>query len=321
MNTTNTTNTTFDPQTLADDLGEVRRMYARFFASFNPDRWDVPVKGGPTEWTLHETVAHLCALNGAGLESIKHGLRGEPYTFVGLENRYVFNDYNRRGIDEHLNLPKKAVCAKLLGILDEAGAIARTLEPAQAEMTLQMPIYNRPVKSFEALSIIMIHAGLFHTAQVAEPAGLPPLWVALSPEIRHRTIGRVMRAFSLLYRHDIGGSLRAAIVFRIDGPGGGAWSVDISPELVTSGEGIVERDGHSRLVIHLRETDVFCKMLTGRLHLPGALVSGNMRLRGDLRLFLRMNRLFSVDARPHGHAVSPEDDSVSRVGERHRAAV
>jgi hypothetical protein len=321
MNTMNTMNTTFDPQTLADDLGQVRRMYARFFASFNPDRWDIPVKGGATEWTLHETVAHLCALNGAGLESIKHGLRGEPYTFVGLDSRYVFNDYNRRGIDEHLNLPMKAVCAELLGILDEAGAIARTLQQDQAELTLQMPIYNRPVKIFEALSIIMIHAGLFHTAQVAEPAGLPPLWAQLSPEIRHRTIGRVMRAFSLLYRHDIGGSLRASIVFRIDGPGGGEWYVDISPELVTSDESIVRSAGHARLLIHLRETGVFCKMLTGRLHLPGALVSGNMRLRGDLRLFVRMNSLFSVDARPHGHAVSSEDDSLSRAGERHRAAV
>ena len=71
-----------------------------------------------------------------------------------------------------------------------------------------MPIYNRPVKIVEALSIIMVHAGLFHTAQVAEPAGLPPLWMQLSPDIRHRVIGRTMRAFSLLYRFDIGGSLR-----------------------------------------------------------------------------------------------------------------
>jgi hypothetical protein len=39
-------------------------------------------------------------------------------------------------------------------------------------------------------------------------------------------------------------------------------------------------------------------MLTGRLNLPIGLLSGNMRLRGDLRLFLRMNTLFSVDARP-----------------------
>src|SRR4030095_4663870 len=96
-----------------------------------------PVKGGPKEWPLHETIAHLCALNGAGLDSLKHTLRGEPYTFNGLDNRYVFNAYNRKGIDEHLGLPMKALGAELLGILDEAAVIARNLRPDQAERTVQ----------------------------------------------------------------------------------------------------------------------------------------------------------------------------------------
>ena len=98
-------------------------------------------------------------------------------------------------------MPMKALCAEFLDILDEAASIARNLQPDQAELTVQMPIYNRPVRIVEALSIIIFHAGLVHSAQVAEPAGLPPLWMQLSPEIRHRVIGRAMRAFSLLYRH------------------------------------------------------------------------------------------------------------------------
>lgn len=89
--------------------------------------WDTPVKGSPKEWTLHETLAHLCALNGAGLESIKHGLRHEPYTFTGLDTRYAFNAYNRQGIDEHLDMPLSALCAEVVGILSEAESLARTL--------------------------------------------------------------------------------------------------------------------------------------------------------------------------------------------------
>jgi hypothetical protein len=248
---------------------------------------------------LHETIAHLCALNGAGLESTKQTLRGETYTFVGLDDRYKFNAYNRTGIDEHLDIPMKELCAKLLDILDQAAHIARDLRPDQAELAVQLPIYNRPVKIVEALSIIMIHTGLFHSAQVAEPAGVPPLWMQLSPEVRHRVIGRTMRAFSLLYRLDIGGSLRDTLVFRIDGPGGGEWYVELSPEAPSSGEGTVEHPG---LVIHLRETAVFCQMLTSRINLPLALIRGAMKLRGDLRLFLRMDSLFSVDARPRSAA-------------------
>src|SRR5512141_2451432 len=285
----------FDPKTLAEDLAEVHRIYSRFFAALDGSDWDKPVKGSSKEWDLHEIVAHLVALNGAGLESIKHTLRGEPYTFVGLEDRYKFNAWNRKGIDEHLDIPMKDLCAQALNILNEAALIARDLTPNQAQITAQMPIYNRPVSIAEALSIIIFHVGLAHAAQVAEPVGMPPLWIQHSPEFRHRVIGRVMRAFSLLYRLDIGGSLRDTIVFRIDGPDGGEWYVKLSPDAPTSGEGAVE---HPRLVIHLRETAVFCQMLTGRFNLPIAMISGAMKLRGDLRLFLRMSDLFSIDTRP-----------------------
>ncbi len=56
---------------------------------------------------------------------------------------------------------------------------------------------------------------------------------------------------------------------------------------------------HPGLVIHLRETAVFCQMLTSRINLPLALLRGEIKLRGDLCLFLRMNTLFSVDASPN----------------------
>ena len=288
-------NKTFDPLILAADLGEVRRVYAQFFFELDETAWDKPVKGSSKEWTLHETVAHLVALNGAGLESIKHTLRGEPYTFVGLDDRYKFNAYNRKGIDDHLDIPMKELCAKLLDILDQAAITARNLTPDQAELTARMSIYNRPVSIVEALSIIIFHVGLVHSAQVAEPVGLPPLWMQLSPEFRHRVVERAMRAFSLLYRLDIGGSLHATLAFRVDGSEGGEWHVNLSPDSQTSGEGFVE---HPSLVIHLRETAVFCRMLTGRINLPLALIRGEIKLRGDLRLFMRMNTLFSVDAKP-----------------------
>ncbi len=292
---TNINDRTFDPQTLADDLSEIRQIYAQFFAGLNEVDWNKPVKGWPKEWNQHETVAHLCALNGDGLESIKQTLQGNTYTFTGLDSRYDFNAWNRNGINRNLDLPRKELCDRLLGILDESASIARGLSAEQAEATARMPIYNRPVKIIEALGIISFHTGLSHSIQVSGPAGVQPLWTQLSPEIRHRIIGRVLRAFSLLYRIDIGGPLHTSIVFRVEGPGGGEWHVDLSPEAPNSGEGSV---GHPGLVIDMRKTDVFCKMLTQRLNLPKALISGEMKLHGDLRLFLRMSDLFSVDARP-----------------------
>lgn len=286
--------TTFDPKTLADDLCEVQDIYATFFAGLKDTDWEKPVKGAPKEWNLRETVAHLCALNGAGLESIRAALQGEPYTFPGLEHRHQFHAFNRRGIDERVALPTEELSREVLDILNRAARIARELRPNQTEITSNMPIYNRPVKVIEALSIIMFHTGLHHAAQVAEPAGVPSLWVHLSPEVRHRVIGRVMRALSLLYRKDLGGDLRAVIAFRVKGPGGGEWHVDLAPDSSDSSEGPVNRPN---LIIQLRETDDFCKMFTGRLNIPLALLTGQMRLRGNLRLFTRFGSLFSVDAK------------------------
>ena len=290
----NALNKTFDPQTIADDLLEVRRIYTEFFAEIKEADWDKPVKGSPNEWNLHETIAHLCALNGDGLESIKNTLRGEPYTFVGFEHRYKFNSYNRNGINAHLHLPMKELFAEHLSILEEAARVARSLTPDQAKMTARMPIYNRSVSMVEGLSIINFHAGLVHTAQVADPAGVPPLWKRLSPEVRHRLIARMMRAFSLLYRIDIGGSMRETIVFRIDGEGGGVWHVKLSPDAPTSGEGAVENPS---LVVHMRDTSVFCRMFTVRLNVPLALLLGEIKLRGNPFLFFRLGDFLSIDGK------------------------
>jgi hypothetical protein len=287
-------NDCFEPHILADDLCEVHRIYADFFSHLDLGKWDKQIKAGSKEWTLHETVAHLCALTGAGLESVRHTLRGEEFAFDGLTDRYHFVAYNRHGIDEHLVIPMEELCAEFLSILDETACIARTLRPDQYELTSDMPIYNRPVKIMEAMSIMMFHAGLHHSAQVAEPMGVQPLWKQLSPEIRHRVIGRVMCALSLLYRYDLGGDLRAVFAFKIDGPGGGSWFVDVSPESTLSDQGIASQPS---LLLHLHKTDVFCQMFTGRFNPPLGLLTGQLKLHGNLRLFLRMGSLFSVDAR------------------------
>lgn len=285
----------FDPQILAADLGEVCHIYADFFAKLNGVDWNKPVKGSPKEWNLHETIAHSVALNGDGLASIKQTLRGEPYVFVGLDDRYQFNAYNRHGIDDHLSTPRQELCDQLLAILDQAASIARNLQPGQGELTAQMPIYNRPVRIVEVLSILIFHIGLVHTAQLTEPVGLPPLWTHHSPAFRHRLIGRTMLPFSLLYRRDIGGPLRATLAFRIGGADGGEWYVNVAPDAQSWGEGVAE---HPKLTIQMRETSVLCRMITRRMNLPLTLLRGDLKPRGDLRLFLRMGKLFSVDAMP-----------------------
>jgi hypothetical protein len=288
-------NEILDPQVLSLDLRAVRGVYTQFFDSIDPAALDRTGKADAGGWTLREVVAHLGALNGAGIESVRHTLRGESYTFEGLDDRYHFDGYNRAGIDRALALGDDAVIERAVGVLDDGERIARSLTPRQAATTAPLPIYNRPVRVDETLSIEVLHSGLLHGAQIADPAGEPPLWSHLDETIQHRLVGRLMLAFSLLYRLDLADGLRDSIAFTIDGPGGGDWYLDLRPDGADWHEGVL---AHPGLRIRLRGTSILFRMATHRIRMPLALAVGDVRVRGHLRLFAGLGRLTSVDARP-----------------------
>lgn len=283
----------FDAKTLASDLAYVGTIYADFFAGLTAADWRLPEQDGGHEWNLREVVAHLGALSQLLQDSIQAALRGEEISDPALPNRFAFSQFNRLKIGERLHLPAETLEASFLEALSQSIDTARKLSPGELDCTVMLPIYNRPVSVGEMLGIQMFHSGLIHAAQVAEPAGVSPLWTHLSPQVRHRLITRFTRALSLLYRPDLGGDLRAVLAFRVAGEGGGSWHVDVSPEELRSVEGEVER---ADLSLWFRNTSVLFKMFTGRLNLLGAVLTGKLRPRGDLRLLFRMGELFSVDA-------------------------
>ncbi|HSM56968.1 MAG TPA: DinB family protein [Candidatus Sulfomarinibacteraceae bacterium] len=283
----------FAPQALAADLTRVHEIYSDFFSGLTANDWRYPSENGDEEWNLREVMAHLGALTTFGQESIEAALRGEAIAFPGFTNRFEFAQFNRRQIDERLDRPPEALSADFLQ------ALARSIETAshatadQLDCAVDLPIYNRPIRVGELLGIQIMHTGLTHAAQVTEPAGAPPLWTHMEPDMRRRTIGRVMRALSLLYRQDLGGHLEAVLQFQVKGEGGGKWHVILSPQIPSSAQGAATP---ANLTLSFRDTASVCRMFTGRLNLLSALITGRLRLRGDLRLFLRFRSLFSVDA-------------------------
>jgi len=283
------------PQILAGDLRAVRQAYASFFSTIDPAALERVGKADPGGWTLREVAAHLGALNGAGIDSIRHTLRGETYTFEGLDDRYHFNDYNRAGIDRALEQGVEAALDRAVGVLDDGERIALGLSAAEAATTAPLPIYNRRVRVDETLSIEVLHSGLLHSAQIADPAGEPALWTRLDEGIQHRLISRMLLAFSLLFRLDLADGLRDTIAFRIDGPAGGEWYLDLRPDGAGWHEGPL---AHPGLTIRLRGAPTMFRMSTHRIRMPLALATGEVRVRGHLRLFAGLGRLMSVDARP-----------------------
>lgn len=284
----------FESETLSLDLVQVHDTYSRFFSQLTGTDWPQPARENEhEEWNLREVVAHLAALTELGQASIEAALRGEAIAFPGLVSRFDFSQFNRQKIDERLHLRPEALSTAFLDALSRSIDTARRLGPQELACTVDLPIYNRPVRVDELLGIQVMHTGLTHAAQVAEPAGVAPLWTALGTGARRRTISRAVRALSLLYRHDLGGEMEAILVFRIGGPAGGAWHVVLSPAEPRSAPGDVAR---ADLTLTFRDASVFYRMFTGRLNLLGAVLTGRLRPRGNLRLFLRFRSLFSVDA-------------------------
>ncbi len=282
----------YDPELLASDLSLVYQVYADFFSRLTRADWQRPSKHG--EWSLREVTAHLSALTRITQQGIQAALQGKSIRDPDLPDRFEFSHFNRKKIDAGLTMRIEDLYGSFLASLCQSIETASSLKPGEIDAAVEMPIYNRPVTVGELLGIQVVHPGLTHSAQIAEPAGVPPLWTQLPAETRHRVIGRVMRAMSLLYRTDLGGALEAVITFRVAGECGGNWYVDLSPKNPCSGEGQVER---SDLSLWFRDTDTFFQMNTHRLNPYKAMLGGKLRMGGNLRLFLRFGSLFNVDAR------------------------
>lgn len=304
-------NDILDPQTLAGDLRLIRGAYASLFASIDPEALARTGRADVEGWTMREVAAHLGALNGAGIESIRHTLRGEDYRFEGLDDRYHFNAYNRAGIDQSLADGTALALDRAVAVLDDGEQIAQGLSLAQAATTAPLPIYNRRVRVDETLSIEALHSGLLHSAQIADPAGVPPLWTQFDEGVQHRLISRLMLAFSLLYRLDLADGLRDTVAFRVAGAGGGEWYLDLRPDRADWHEAPL---AHPGLSIRMRSTATLFRMATRRIRMPVALATGEIRVRGHLRLFIGLGRLTSVDARPKGSPASgPAVPQVTRT--------
>lgn len=287
----------YEIATLGSDIALVRKIYSDFFESLRPADWENPIQNGDHEWNLREVVAHLGSLTQLGQDCLIAALRREPAPIPQDMSRYDFNRFNLDEIEKRLHMPVERLQADLLEALSQSIRTAGSLEPGDLKRTVRLPIYNRPIRVDELLGIQVVHPGLTHAAQITEPVGAEPLWTYLPDVVRWRVIGRMTRALSLLYRTDLAEDLRAVIAFQVAGEGGGSWRLDLSPESPNSIPGDVERP---TLSWWFRDTSTFCRMFTGRLNPLTGLLFGRMRLRGDLRLFLRFKSFFSMDAPSKG---------------------
>lgn len=275
----------FAPVTLADDLSQLRAVFARFFAAVQPSDWDRPTERRPGGWTLRETLAHVTAVAEAFDDAFDTTLAGQPPVVPGLATRTDLAAYNRRQIDARLHLDPATLVQNLDDALGRTAARATSFTPNELALLVPIPAYNRPLTVLELLATQLSHAGVVHAAQLANGAGAAPLWAAYPPDLSRRQLTRFFNLLSHVYWPEHGGELRASINYTAAGAAGGRWHLTMSPDGGSGGEGHV---GRPALRVWTPSAHTLLRIFTLQVGLKRAALTGQMVAWGNLRLGFRL---------------------------------
>jgi hypothetical protein len=185
--------------------------------------------------------------------------------------------------------PKKLV-QTLLDVFDHLAQRCVAMTPRELLLRIDVPVYNSPMSIAEVIGSQLIHPTMVHAAQLANGAVLKPLWVSYTPELMQRQLTRAFYLLPYIYWPERGGKLRAHINYIIGGPGGGRWSLMISPGGASVREGTAR---WARLNLWLGHPQTFCRVMTGQTTLLREMLAGQALAWGDLGLGTRLTSLFS----------------------------
>lgn len=276
---------------IIEDLRALAELLPAFLEDVDPRLWRLREPGGQTSaWTLHQTVAHLAAAAEYYRSALELALQRKALIFPGFQQRQDLPAVNQREIQQRQHLQPAELITALVQALQDTITLAQQLTPDQLAWPVQIPVFNRPLTIFELLEMQAMHPGMIHAAQIARPAGKPPLWRTYSTPLLHRMLERWFRLLSLTYWPERGGKLRASIQFCIAGTAGGEWFVSIAPEQSTAGKG---RTLKPRVTIQAASADALCLLFTQQIGMGQALLSRKISVRGDLFLATKFAALFS----------------------------
>lgn len=268
---------------------QVSQVLADFCTARSPQDWERKTGTRAKDWTLHQTLAHLVA--GAELiwTATEATLQGQPATFP-IAQRSELPALNAREIAAREHIPPPELTRQLLDLLNQCAARCQTLTPRELELSFAAPFYNRSLTVAEALGWQLMHPGAIHAAQLANGAGVKPLWTHYSPELAHRQMTRLFNIMSHSYWPERGGAIRASINFNVAGAGGGHWHLTLAPDGGACGESPAPRPA---LTLWLARLDTLYRLFTLQLRPGGALLRGQMLAWGNIALGLKIAYLFT----------------------------
>jgi len=232
----------------------------------------------------------LDSVGQAYLQAAEAALAGQPCRIPGILQRTELPVWNQLEIEARAAWPITDICNSFLDTLQRASDAVALLSSMVLDQTTPFPFYHRPISLGELFGGQVAHPGLVHAAQVAQGAGVAPIWIQYPPALLNRQLTRFFHLMALSYWPERGGNLQAAVRLSAAGPGGGSWIVTLDPKGAQLVDGPRERP---RLIIWFRNVDSLCRAVTFQLSPLRARLTAQAFAWGDLRLAFRLAWLFN----------------------------
>jgi hypothetical protein len=278
-------------QHVLTDLLSIKNILQVFFQDIPSHLWhQKDRRSRPHDWTLHQTLAHLVAAAEYYHLTLKHALHQDVIIPSGLKQRHDLSTYNQQEITKRQHLQASVLVTDLQNALSSTIDTAQQLTSEQLTQQVNIPIFNRPITIIELLETQLVHPGLVHAAQIANPLGRDPLWRRYDAALIHRMLTRFFNLMAMIYWPERGGTTHATIQFLVAGANSGQWYVSVDPAGSLANEG---RAHKPQLTLKIANTDILCQFFTAQLSATQALLRGKITLRGNLYLATRLMYLFS----------------------------
>jgi hypothetical protein len=282
-------NTPCTPDTLVQDLKQVHEILEAFFSEISASDWQRHTEPKGTGWTLFETLAHVTAAAETLQRALEDTLSGVPFAEPRLESRTDLPSVLQRQIKERKHTPPTDLIHTFLETLEQTAFTTKQLTSEQLQLPVDFRAYNRPLTVAELIGVQLVHPGIVHAAQLANGAGVKPLWQYYSPKLMQRQMTHFFHLLSHCYWQERGGDLNTSINYIVSGAGGGRWYVTMSPDGGSGGDG---RAPHPALTIWTPSADALCRIFTFQINLWRAILTGRMVAWGNVRLGFKLPYLF-----------------------------
>jgi hypothetical protein len=278
----------FTSYTIAADFLELRQIFAGTFERMKEEDWGKRTERRAEAWTRQQTLAHLDASTWMFNTSIEAGLEGRPVEVPGMTVRSDLKAVNEATIAERAERPIDELMAAFLGELDRGARLAAPLAKDELGRLVPVPYYGAIPTVAELFGAALAHTGVVHGAQVAL-ARARPIWIYFQPGMMRRQLTRFLHMLGLAYWPERGGDLHATFSLQVEGQGGGSWFIRVEPE---GGHGKIGVARTSDVRFTFASAERFCQFMTFQTPIWRALMLRHVRVRGNLRLALRMPELF-----------------------------